>query len=89
MRQKHLIWPPGEKEPTKFRGQWIALEDCRYDHSHQPVEGNVVDSDEDLAELCARLHECSRGKCLIMYCDEDLQVSAPRSCSESRPMFAS
>ena len=38
------------------------------------MEGDIVDTDEDLAELCGRLHEASRSKCIILYCDDDLII---------------
>ncbi len=74
MRRRHLSWPPAENDADRFQGRWVALDNCRYDGSHQPVEGDVVDSDEDLAELCGRLHEASRSKCIILYCDDDLVI---------------
>jgi len=38
-----------------------------------------VDSDEDLAELCGRLHESSRSKCIILFCDDDLIIEPSES----------
>jgi hypothetical protein len=84
MRRRHLSWPPEASDASQFNGCWIALDNCRYDGSNQPVEGDVVDSDEDLAELCGRLHESSRSKCIILYCDEDLIIEP----SESRDVEA-
>ncbi len=56
----------------QYRGHWVALDNCRYDSScSQPVEGDVVDYDQDLAELCGRLREASRSKCTILFCDEE------------------
>jgi hypothetical protein len=74
MRRRHLSWPPESTEASQFSGRWVALDHCRYDGSNQPVEGDVVDTDEDLAELCGRLHEASRSKCIILYCDDDLII---------------
>ena len=64
-------------QALRFRGRWVALDNCLYDGtSSQPVEGDVVDSDVELAELCARLHEASRSHCIILYCDDDLIIEA-------------
>jgi hypothetical protein len=52
-----LSWPQ-IKDSETFRGRWVALDDCRYDsRTAQPVEGTVVDSDEDLVALCSRMQE--------------------------------
>ena len=72
MRASNQSWPQMIKSGD-FRGQWVALDNCRYDPcSSQPVEGDVVDSDQDLAELCARLQKQSRSKCTIMFCDDQV-----------------
>jgi hypothetical protein len=74
---------PRSVQTGEFRGQWIALDHCRFDRSsNQPVEGDVVDADEDLAELCARLQEASRTHCTILHCDGDMVVE---STSPSSP----
>jgi hypothetical protein len=67
MKRRHLTWPPKGDDTDPLRGSWVALDNCRYDGGHKPVEGDVVDSDEDLAELCARLYETGRSKCIILY----------------------
>ena len=60
-------------------GLWVAMDNCRYDQTtHQPIEGDVVDSDEDLAELCGRLREIGRSSCVICFCENEPVV-------ESRP----
>ncbi len=52
------------------RGRWVALDSCRYDQATmQPIEGEVVDADEDLASLCARMRELGQGSCAIRFCD--------------------
>lgn len=79
MRRRHLSWPPGASDAGRYQGSWVALDNCRYDGSNQPVEGDVVDSDEDLAELCGRLHESSRSKCIILFCDDDLIIEPSES----------
>lgn len=55
-----------------YRGRWVALGECTYDtKTAKPVEGLVVDVDEDLAELCTRLraHE-GAARCAILFCDD-------------------
>ncbi len=40
----------------------------------QPVEGDVVDSDADLADLCGRLREGQRSSCAILFCEGEVLV---------------
>ena len=76
---------------AEFKGLWVALDNCRYDTSSmQPVEGDVVDADEDIAELCSRLREEQRSSCAILFCDGEVIVEqrpsllpAERSASTS------
>jgi hypothetical protein len=57
---------------TLYRGLWVALDNCRYDsRSKKPVEGNVVDADEELSVLATRMRESGRCSCTILYCEED------------------
>jgi len=56
----------------EFRGRWIALDRCRYDAgTGRATEGMVVDSDDDLVELCGRIRESHRRNCAILFCGED------------------
>jgi len=69
-----LSWPQISRS-AEFKGLWVALDNCRYDQSSmQPVEGDVVDSDEDLADLCGRLREGQRSSCAILFCEGDVIV---------------
>jgi hypothetical protein len=55
-----------------LRGRWVALDRCRYDrNASHPAEGEVVDADEDLAELCNRVREANRSHCAIVFCDDE------------------
>ena len=54
----------------EFRGQWVALDRVRYD-SGVVVEGRVVDSDDDLAALCARVQGGDHTSCAILFCDDN------------------
>ncbi|MBM4359466.1 MAG: hypothetical protein FJ096_15285 [Deltaproteobacteria bacterium] len=51
-----------------YRGRWIALEGVRYDDG-QPVEGTVLDTDSDLATLCARVQRDDGVACAILFCE--------------------
>lgn len=66
----------------EYRGRWVALDGVRYDEvTARPTEGTVVDSDDDLAELCGRVRSSDRHGCAILYCEEHDMVpvaSAPR-----------
>lgn len=76
MRSKMSL--PEVLRSGRFRGLWVALDNCRYDKSTlQPVEGDVVDADEDLSELCERMREKGRTSCSILFCDEDVIVEQP------------
>jgi hypothetical protein len=58
---------------------WVALDNCRYDQATlQPVEGDVVDSDEELAELCSRLREAGHSSCAILFCEDEVLVESRR-----------
>jgi hypothetical protein len=57
---------------AEFRGRWVALDDCRYDEeTGRAMEGSVVDVDDDLVELCARIRESEWKHCAILFCSED------------------
>jgi hypothetical protein len=56
----------------EFRGRWVALDECRYDEeTGRATEGSVVDVDDDLVELCARVSESKRTNCAILFCGGD------------------
>jgi hypothetical protein len=61
----------------EFQGRWVALDSVRYEPGTSlPVEAEVVDWDEDLAELCARMREADRTSCTILFCEADSFVAA-------------
>jgi hypothetical protein len=69
-----FTWPE-VRENEEFRGRWVALDDCRYDaKTAQPVEGVVVDADEDLVELCGRIQDGENKHCAILFCEEAARV---------------
>ncbi len=56
---------------AEFQGNWVALDNCRYDAAtQQPIEGEVVDCDEELGELCARMRNSGHSSCAILFCGE-------------------
>ena len=57
-----------------YKGLWVAIDNCRYDETRQPLEGDVVDSDTEFSELCARMREAGRSSCTIVFCESDVFV---------------
>jgi hypothetical protein len=56
---------------NQYRGRWVALDNVRYDPATSvPLEADVVDVDEDLGDLCARMRSADRTACAILHCDE-------------------
>ena len=42
----------------QYRGRWVALNDCSYDaETGKAREGDIIDADDCLAELCARVRD--------------------------------
>ncbi len=56
----------------------MALDECRYDtRTAQVIEGSIVDSDEDLVELCTRMRRADMQHCAIVFCSEETPVELP------------
>lgn len=50
-------------------GRWVALHECVYDDATgHALEGNLVDSDDDLAVLCLRVRDSAWKNCAILFC---------------------
>ena len=65
-----MSWPQ-IRQSDEYRGRWVALDNCRYDgRTAQPVEGTIIDADEDLVELCTRIRQSENKHCAILFCDE-------------------
>jgi hypothetical protein len=83
-----LSWPQ-IKQSDEYRGLWVALDECRYDaRTAQPLEGSVVDADEDLVALCSRMKEDDSRHCAILFCDADEALTPsppPRARISSSP----
>ena len=72
-----LTWPQ-IRQSNEFRGRWVALDNCTYDaKTAQPVEGSVVDADEDLVELCNRIQQGDNKHCAILFCDDAVEIEPP------------
>lgn len=54
---------------SEYKGHWVALDDVRYEAGN-PVEGEIVDWDDDLAALCSRVQAADSQSCAIMFCDD-------------------
>lgn len=73
-----MTWPE-LCHSEQFKGLWVALDNCRYDQAtRQPIEGDVVDADDELSELCARMREKGRSSCAILFCDDEVLVQSTR-----------
>lgn len=59
------------EDASSYAGRWVALDRCHYaEGSESPSSGRVVDSDPDLGELCSRLRNASRHRCVIVRVDD-------------------
>ena len=57
----------------------MALDNVRYaTGSTAPAEAEVVDADEDLAELCSRMRAADRTSCAILFCEEPMPPTSVR-----------
>lgn len=66
---QRMTWEEICQDDT-LRGRWIAMDDCSFDESTgRAMEGLVVDSDDDLAELCKRMRESEWKNCSIVFAD--------------------
>ncbi|MCL2777445.1 MAG: hypothetical protein FWD73_05525 [Polyangiaceae bacterium] len=85
-----MTWPQ-IRTSDAYRGRWVALDNCRYDaRTAQPVEGTIIDADDDLAELCARIRQGDNRYCAILFCDElDEEEETLAPISTSRPTLPS
>ena len=66
----------------EFRGRWVALDQCRYDEATaKPIEGTVVDVDDDVVELCNRVRDAEYRDCAILFIEAGgrVNMSAPRA----------
>lgn len=73
-------------ESEEFRGRWVALDQCRYDEATaKPIEGTVVDVDDDVVELCNRVRDAEYRDCAILFIEGsgrvnmNMNMAAPRA----------
>lgn len=70
----HMTWPEICRS-SELVGRWVALDNVRYvSGSSQPTEADVVDADEDLADLCARIRAEDRTACAILFVEREPEV---------------
>jgi len=62
-----MTWEDIRRDET-WQGRWVALDDCAYTEVGEATAGLVVDYDDNLAELCARLSADRRKRCSIVFC---------------------
>ncbi len=63
---QRLSWTEISRRP-EFEGRWVALHDCRFDErTGRATEGDLVDADEDLSTLCARVQDRWKN-CAILF----------------------
>lgn len=80
-----MTWPE-IRQSEAYRGRWVALDNCRYDvKTAQPVEGTIIDADEDLVELCTRIRQSENKHCAILFCDEVAEELPPPSSRSRAP----
>ena len=74
-----MTWPQ-IRTSDEYRGRWVALDNCRYDaRTAQPLEGTIIDSDEDLVELCTRIRQSENKHCAILFCEDPGDLTPPSS----------
>ncbi|MBN9160142.1 MAG: hypothetical protein J0I07_04225 [Myxococcales bacterium] len=74
-----MSWPQ-IRQSDEYRGRWVALDNCRYDaRTAEPVEGTIIDVDDDLVELCTRIRQSENKHCAILFCEEVDELQPPSS----------
>ncbi len=56
---------------NEFRGRWVALDQAKYDEATaKPIAGTVIDADDSLVALCARIRASGSCGCAILFIEE-------------------
>ena len=77
MVNSHMTWSE-LCSSEEYRGRWVALDQCRYDETtSKPIEGLVVDVDDDVVELCNRVRDAEYRDCAILFIDEVTRSQTP------------
>jgi hypothetical protein len=64
-----MSWPE-VRQSGEFAGRWVAVDNCKYDaKTAEPIEGTIIDADEDLVELCTRIKQGENKHCAILFCE--------------------
>ena len=62
-----MAWEDICRDAT-WQGRWVALDECAYNAAGEAMAGLVVDYDDNLADLCARLSAERRKSCSVVFC---------------------
>jgi hypothetical protein len=62
-----MTWEDICRDAT-WQGRWVALDACAYNDAGEATSGLVVDYDDNLADLCARLSAERRKRCSVVFC---------------------
>lgn len=74
------------RQSDEYRGRWIAVDNCSYDaRTARPIEGTVVDVDDDLVELCKRVRQRDNKHCVIVLCEGADEPGPPPSSGRTPP----
>ena len=65
--QSAMTWEDIRTDES-WQGRWVALDECAYNEAGEATAGLVVDFDDNLADLCARLSAERRKSCSVVFC---------------------
>lgn len=66
---------------VQFAGRWVALDKVVYEAgTREPAEVEVVDVDDDLASLCARMLAANQTACCVLHCHAKVHAK-PRAAA--------
>ena len=65
--QTGVAWEDICRDET-WQGRWVALDGCAYNECGEATAGLVIDYDDNLADLCARMSAERRKRCSIVFC---------------------
>jgi hypothetical protein len=70
-----MAWEDICRDQT-WQGRWVALDECAYNAAGEATAGLVVDYDDNLADLCARLSAERRKRCSVVFCPPAEQAAS-------------
>ncbi|HSN99904.1 MAG TPA: hypothetical protein VLS89_16520 [Candidatus Nanopelagicales bacterium] len=69
-----MTWPDICRS-SEYLGRWVALDNVLFAQGvSQPAEADVVDDDEDLAALIARIRAADRTACAILFVEHEPEM---------------